>query len=126
MPHAEPGAAPGRLPAVFWVAAVLLFCVTAAEWCITAWGASYVEDATDLGTDTSVALMAGYFGGVVAGRVLGSRLARRHEPARLLVLALAAAGVGFAVLWPASAPLPAGTVSHAAMRCPSQPAKETS
>jgi hypothetical protein len=40
-------------------------------------------------TDTAVTLMAGYFGGVLAGRALGSRLARRHDPARLLTVALA-------------------------------------
>src|SRR3954470_23083831 len=34
----------GRLPGVFWVAAAMLFCTTAAEWCITAWGATFVED----------------------------------------------------------------------------------
>ena len=97
----------GRLPGVFWVAGAMLFCTTAAEWCITAWGATFVEDAAGVSTDTAVALMAGYFGGVLAGRVLGSRLARRHDPARLLGLALAVTAVGFAILWPSRAPLPA-------------------
>jgi MFS family permease len=94
----------GRLPGVFWIAAAMLFCTTAAEWCITAWGASFVEDAIDVSTDTAVTLMAGYFGGVLAGRALGSRLARRHDPARLLGLALAVAAAGFAVLWPSKGP----------------------
>jgi MFS family permease len=96
--------AQGRLPGVFWIAAAMLFCTTAAEWCITAWGASFVEDAAGVSTDTAVALMAGYFGGVLVGRTLGSRLARRQDPARLLALALAVAAGGFAVLWPSTAP----------------------
>jgi fucose permease len=96
--------AQGRLPGVFWIAAAMLFCTTAAEWCITAWGATFVEDAADMSTDTAVALMAGYFGGVVAGRTLGSRLARRHDPARLLALALAVTAAGFAILWPSTGP----------------------
>ena len=96
--------AEGRLPAVFWIAAAVLFCTTAAEWCITAWGASFVGDAAEVSTDTAVALMGGYFGGVVVGRVLGSRLARRHDPARLLALALAVTAAGFAVLWPSTGP----------------------
>ncbi len=99
-----PRAARGRLPGVFWVAAAMLFCMTAAEWCITAWGATFVEDAADVSTDTAVALMAGYFGGVVAGRTVGSRLARRHDPERLLGLALAVTAAGFAVLWPSTGP----------------------
>src|SRR5829696_6333949 len=94
----------GRLPGAFWIAAAMLFCTTAAEWCITAWGASFVEDAADVSTDTAVALMGGYFGGVLAGRTLGSRLARRHDPARLLALALAVTAAGFAILWPSTAP----------------------
>jgi MFS family permease len=98
------GVAQGRLPGVFWIAAAMLFCTTAAEWCINAWGASFVEDAAKVSTDTAVALMAGYFGGVVAGRTLGSRLASRHDPAWLLALALAVAAVGFAILWPSTGP----------------------
>jgi fucose permease len=82
----------------------MLFCTTAAEWCITAWGATFVEDAAEVSTDTAVALMAGYFGGVLAGRTLGSRLARRHDPARLLALALAVTAAGFAILWPSTGP----------------------
>src|SRR5918997_2254921 len=94
----------GRLPGLFWIAAAMLFCTTAAEWCITAWGATFVEDAARVSTDTAVALMAGFFGGVLAGRLLGSRLARRHDPARLLALALAVAAAGFAILWPSTGP----------------------
>ncbi len=93
-----------RLPSAFWVAVVVLMSVTAAEWCITAWGATFVDDEVGVSTDTAVSLMAGYFGGVVVGRTLGSRLARRHHPARLLGIALGVAAVGFAVLWPAATP----------------------
>ena len=99
--------AQGRLPGVFWIAAAMLFCLTAAEWCVIAWGATFVEDAADVSTDTAVALMAGYYGGVLAGRVLGSRLARRHDPARLLAFALVVSAVGFAILWPSTAPVQA-------------------
>jgi predicted MFS family arabinose efflux permease len=99
--------AQGRLSGVFWIAAAMLFCMAAAEWCITAWGATFVEDAAGVSADTAVALMAGYFGGVVAGRMLGSRLARRHDPARLLALALAVTAAGFAVLWPSKGPVQA-------------------
>jgi MFS family permease len=95
--------AQGRLPGVFWLAAAMLFCTTAAEWCINAWGAIFVENAAGVSTDIAVALMAGYFGGVVAGRTLGSRLARRHDPARLLAYSLAVTAAGFAILWPSTA-----------------------
>lgn len=95
-------AAEGRLPRAFGVAMAMLFCAVAAEWCVTSWGASFAREAADVSADTAVALMFGYFGGVFAGRATASRLARRHPPQRLLALALAIAGVGFAVLWPAT------------------------
>jgi MFS family permease len=97
----------GRLPGAFWVAAVLLFCVTAAEWCVTAWGASFVQGAARVSGDVAVALMIGYFAGVVVGRVAGSWLARRIDPAQLLVFAIAVAAAGFAVLWPSTGPVQA-------------------
>jgi predicted MFS family arabinose efflux permease len=100
-PPASPSeSADGRLPGVFWIAAAMLFCATAAEWCVTTWGASFVAGAVGVSADAAVAMMACYFGGVVAGRTLGSRLARRHDAARLLALALAMAAAGFAILWP--------------------------
>ena len=96
--------AQGHLPGAYWIAAVMLFCTTAAEWCVTAWGATFVEEAADVSADTAVGLMAGYFGGVLAGRILGSRLARRHDPARLLAFALAATAAGVAILLPSAGP----------------------
>jgi MFS family permease len=95
--------APGRLPAAFWVAAVMLMCATAAEWCVTAWGATFVGEVVGSSTDTAVAAMAGYFAGVVAGRILGSRLARRYDPGSVFAAALGVTLGGFALLWPASA-----------------------
>jgi fucose permease len=91
----------GRLPATFRVAVAMLFCTVAAEWCITAWGASFAEDAANTSADTAVALMFGYFGGVVAGRAIGSALARRVPEQRLLAAALVVSAAGFALLWPA-------------------------
>ncbi|SFC50902.1 Fucose permease [Nocardioides terrae] len=101
---APPGTVAGRLPALVWLATGMLFCTTAAEWCVTSWGSSFVEDAADVSSDTAVTLMVGYFGGFVVGRTLGSVLSRRYEPPRLLAGALVVAAAGFVVLWPAHTP----------------------
>lgn len=98
--HAEHGA----LPRAFYVATAILFCAVGAEWCVTAWGASFAEEAADVSADTAVALMFGYFSGVLAGRFTGSRLARRHTARRLLAVALGVTAVGFVILWPAAGP----------------------
>ena len=94
----------GGLPAAFWVAAAMMFCTTAVEWCITSWGASFVQDAAGVSADTAVGIMIGYFGGFLVGRVAGSVLARRVAAPRLLAGALAISAAGFALLWPATGP----------------------
>ncbi len=106
---ASPGAAvpSGRLPGVFWVAAVMLMCAVAAEWCVTAWGATFVQQAAASTPDAAVAVMAGYFVGVLGGRILGSVLTHRYDPAALLGVALGVALLGFALLWPSTGPVQA-------------------
>jgi MFS family permease len=94
----------GRLPKVFWVAGAMLMCATAAEWCVAAWGATFVQQALHSTPDAAVAVMAGYFAGVFGGRVLGSRLTRRHDPASLFAIALGVALTGFLIVWPSTAP----------------------
>ena len=80
----------------------MMFCTVAAEWCVTAWGASFAREAADVSADTAVALMFGYFGGVLVGRASGAVLARRFAAARLLAVALVVAAAGFAILWPSA------------------------
>jgi MFS family permease len=100
--HSSAVAAPGHLPGVFWLAAAMLMCATAAEWCVAAWGATFVQQALQSTPDAAVAVMAGYFTGVLGGRVLGSRLTRRHDAALLFAIALGLALAGFAVVWPST------------------------
>ena len=97
-------ASSGRLPSIVWIAGAVLFCTTAAEWSVIAWGASFIEGETGVSADTAVSLMAGYFVGVVMGRIAGSRLTRSRDAARLLAISLAVAGAGFAILWSSTGP----------------------
>ncbi|MGN6742723.1 MAG: MFS transporter [Amnibacterium sp.] len=98
---------PVRLPGAFWIAAAMILCTTAIEWCVTGWGATFVAGAARVSADVAVGLMLGYFGGVLVGRAVGSGFARRYEAARLLAFALALTAVGFVILWPATSPLQA-------------------
>ena len=100
-------AAGGGVPAIVWIAGGVLFCTTAAEWSVVAWGASFIEGSSGVNADVAVGLMAGYFGGVVAGRAIGSRLTRTFDAVRLLAISLAIAAVGFAIFWPSTSPVQA-------------------
>jgi transcriptional regulator with XRE-family HTH domain len=94
----------GRLPGGFWAIAALIFFGTAADWCMSSWGASFVHEATGASVDAAVAVMAAYFGGMVAGRAAGSALAHRLRPQRVLAVGLVCSAAGFALLWPAGSP----------------------
>jgi MFS family permease len=94
----------GRLPGSLWVAATIVACTTAVEWTVTGWGATFAQEATGVSADAAVTLMAGYFGGFLAGRVLGSRLALRRTPVWLLGWATGLTAVGFAVVWSSEVP----------------------
>lgn len=98
---------PSRLPGAFWLAAAMILCTTAIEWCVTGWGATFVAGAARVSPDVAVGLMLGYFGGVLVGRAAGSALARRYEAPVLLAFALALTAAGFVVLWPAATPVQA-------------------
>ena len=72
---APPAEGHGRLPPLFWVAAGVLVSCTAAEWCITAWGASFVDEALDVTANGAV---------VADGRLLrrGAGRPGGRQPAR--------------------------------------------
>jgi predicted MFS family arabinose efflux permease len=94
----------GRLPRAFWIPAALIFFGTAADWCLSSWGASYVHNATGASVDTAVGVMAAYFAGMVAGRVAGSALTRRASPQRVLAVGIGCALAGVGILWSAGSP----------------------
>jgi MFS family permease len=102
-----PTEAAPRLPGAFWIAAAMILCTTSIEWCLTGWGATFVAGAARVPADVAIGLMVGYFGGVLVGRAVGSRLARRIEAGRLLAFALVGTAAGFAILWPAATPVQA-------------------
>jgi MFS family permease len=88
-----------RLPAVFWVLSLVLFLVSAVEWCLAYWGADFLATVVRLPRATAASTMALFFVAMALGRLLGSRLARRHPGPMLLLAALVVALVGFLCFW---------------------------
>jgi predicted MFS family arabinose efflux permease len=88
-----------RLPRRFWIGWATVTAFIAVEFSLTLWTADILRDRFGLG---SAAASAGVFtivGGMCLGRVVGARLALRLDVGRLLQLALAVCGTGFAVFW---------------------------
>ena len=89
----------GPMPRAYWWFWVALLPAIAVEWSVGAWGASYLVDVGDTSEDVAAILMTAFFGSMVAGRLLTSRLARDHDPVWLLHRAAAVGLVGILVFW---------------------------
>jgi MFS family permease len=97
-PVAAGAAAPARLPRRFWAYWSVACLGVAVEWSLGFWGADYLHTVAGLSIELAVTAMSIFFLCMLAGRVVGSRLARRVTPAQLLVGTLALALVGVVVL----------------------------
>jgi fucose permease len=96
--------ASGPLPRRFWIYWAVLAAGTGIEWCVAYWGADFLDHAAGLSRAGAATALSAFFAAMLAGRVAGSRLARRIGAAQLLPLALGLALLGFPLLWLARAP----------------------
>ena len=94
-----------QLPLAFWVLCLVLFLVSAVEWCIAYWGADFLASVAGFPRATAATAMTLFFVAMAGGRIIGSRLARQYRGVNLLAVAIVIALVGFLLYW--LAPLPA-------------------
>lgn len=88
-----------RLPAQFWLLWSVIFTAVAMEWCMGFWGAAFMRSSTGLTSTGASAAMSIFFGAIVIGRFVGSRLTRRYESMSLMLAALLLVGIGFPFFW---------------------------
>ncbi|GIH97527.1 sugar MFS transporter [Planobispora siamensis] len=98
---ASPAAAEGtgRYGRRFHLAATVLFCCVAMEFCFNLWAAKLVSDRTGLSAAVAATALTAFTAGMAAGRWGGARLALRISPAPLFVGALVVTGAGWAIFW---------------------------
>ena len=87
-----------RLPPGFWLLSAALFLGVAVEWCFGYWGAGFLVD-SGVSPSTAAAALSCFFAAMLAGRLMGSRLARHIDDLALLMATLAVALAGFFVFW---------------------------
>ncbi|MFE0176162.1 MFS transporter [Streptomyces sp. NPDC059002] len=91
----------GPLPARFRLLCALLGTVVGLEFCVVFYGAPHLSSGVGLSTDSAAAAMSLFAAGALAGRLVGSSVARPGRARRLVVAALAVTGAGFLLLWTA-------------------------
>ncbi len=91
--------APGKLPRrVLWTLG-LVMCFLGAEFCLTFWGADLLRERCNFGPAAAAASLATITGGMLVGRLWGSRLAQRMSTEALLKASIVVALIAFALAW---------------------------
>jgi MFS family permease len=94
-----------RLPRQFWLAWLVIVLAVSIEWCLTFWGNDFLRKAVGLTPADAATLMGIYFGAIVLGRIVGSRLSRHMSDIQLLWGVIGLTIVGFPLFWLANLPI---------------------
>ena len=96
---AEHEAEGGRFGArVYWSLGAIM-CFLGAEFCLTFWGADLLRERCDFGPAAAAASLGCITGGMLVGRLWGSRLAQRVPTESLLKASIVVALLAFALAW---------------------------
>jgi len=95
------GASPGprALPPRYWAFWALVTLGVGSEWCVGYWGADFLAGNAGLTRPGAASALTLFFVAMLAGRLLGSRLARALPPTTLLAATLCVALAGFPLFW---------------------------
>jgi MFS family permease len=103
-PQAEHAAYHGRLPPAFWAYCTLLGLSCAFEFSVLLWSPSFFERVVGLGAAQAATAAAGFFVGVLGGRILLRTALHGFPPAGILFGAFATGLAGFALYWGVATP----------------------
>jgi fucose permease len=101
-----PDRASSALPTRFWVYFGVLYLGVSVEWCVAYWGSDFLEKGVGLERSAAATALSIFFVAMLAGRLLGSRLARALPGRTILLATLCVALVGFPVFWLSAMPAP--------------------
>jgi len=92
-----------RLPGRYWVYWVTILLVVAIEFCMISWCADYLENAGGLPKSQAAQAVSVFLGGMILGRVAGSRLILRFRVQQVVTASLLLSLAGFVLFWSAPA-----------------------
>ncbi len=88
-----------RLPAAFWAYFFQLFFSVSLEFCVLLWAPSFFEHVVGFDAASAAVWVAGFYVGILAGRVTMRALINRLPPAVIVSAAFAFGILGFALYW---------------------------
>lgn len=92
------------LPPAFWAYWLLLTLSCALEFSVLLWAPTFLERVVGLSAATAATAAAGFFAGVLGGRIAMRAVMRLLSPQTILLSAFAAGFLGFALYWGVGTP----------------------
>jgi fucose permease len=92
------------MPARFWPLLLTLVCCVAVEFALTTWSPDLLRQQAGMAAGPASFGVTALLVGMLVGRLLVGRLARRRSPVGLLLAALGLTAAGWLVTWTASGP----------------------
>jgi fucose permease len=89
----------GRLPGLYWVYWLALMLAVSVEFCMIFWSADFLETVLGLPKAAAAQAVSLFLGGMILGRLAGSRLVQRHSPTRVVIGSVLLASAGFLLFW---------------------------
>ena len=86
-------------PKVFWWSLITLFLFLTTEFTLTLWSADLLRERGGFEAGAAAASVAAVTGGILIGRILGSRFAEYFPVDRILGFAVLTALVGWSIVW---------------------------
>lgn len=86
-------------PKVFWWSVITLFLFLTTEFTLTLWSADLLRERGGFEAGAAAASVAAVTGGILIGRILGSRFAEYFPVDRILMFAVFTALVGWSLVW---------------------------
>ncbi len=87
------------LPISYWVYWAALVLAVSVEFCMISWSADYLENSLELPKANAAQAVSLFLGGMILGRLAGSRLVHRFSTQRVVIASILVAGIGFLMFW---------------------------
>lgn len=86
-------------PRLFQLLRLMIFVGVSVEWSVIFWSPSFLVKEAGFTPENASAVMSIFFGSMIVGRIVGSRLTRRYAARQLLIGAVVILLTGFPLLW---------------------------
>ncbi len=87
------------LPVLYWIYWAALVLAVSVEFCMISWSADYLATSLSVPKVDAAQAVSLFLGGMILGRLTGSRLVNRFSTPRVIIGSILLAAIGFLMFW---------------------------